>query len=65
MDEMVIDQLVVYAIHLIGVSELKTEPKRVIDKRHAASLRAALRWDRTQRDYREMSSSTRMLAAEN
>src|SRR6516162_4277056 len=32
MDEMVIDQLVVYQIHLVGVSELKTEPKCVIDK---------------------------------
>jgi hypothetical protein len=65
MDEVVVDQLVVYAIHLVGVSELKTEPKCVIDKKRAASLRAARLWDRIQRDSREMSSSTRMLAAEN
>ena len=32
MDEVVIDQLVVHAIHPVGVSELKTEPKCVIDK---------------------------------
>ena len=65
MDEVVIDQLVVYQIHLVGVSELKTEPKCVVDKKRPASLRAARRWNRIQRDSRETSSSTRMLVAEN
>jgi len=32
MDEVIFDQLVVYAIHLVDVSWLKTEPKCVIDK---------------------------------